>query len=292
MKTASAYAGGEAPCRLGRAGLHEHRAALRAAGDVERRRATWKCLPAWSSGVDLVRVGVAPRSPCRPGRVVLPAVPELGDDVEELVGPVVPLGVRRASSSRLKLRARRRGRGGDDVPAGPAAADVVERGEPAGQVERLVVGRGRRGDQSDVLGHRGDRRQQGRSARGLGRSSGRRCRPERRAVGEEDASRACRARRSGRAPGSARRPRAATGRSRVPPGGLVVADAHQEGVEVQLPGHGCSSGVLRRVQRRSTRTPAREAALEGDEAVVDGQAEREMVMIPAYICGIRKLYCA
>jgi hypothetical protein len=50
---------------------------------------------------------------------------------------------------------------GDDVPAGPAAADVVEGGEPARQVERRVVGRTRRADQADVPGVGGDRGQQG-----------------------------------------------------------------------------------------------------------------------------------
>ena len=48
----------------------------------------------------------------------------------------------------------------DDVPAGAAAADVVERGEPAGHVERLVVGRGQRADQADVAGVHGERGQQ------------------------------------------------------------------------------------------------------------------------------------
>ncbi len=49
---------------------------------------------------------------------------------------------------------------GDDVPAGPAAADVVERGQPAGDVERLVVGGGDRTHQADVAGVHGDRGQQ------------------------------------------------------------------------------------------------------------------------------------
>jgi len=49
---------------------------------------------------------------------------------------------------------------GDDVPAGPATADVVERGEAAGDVERLVVGRRDRADQADVAGVDGDGGQQ------------------------------------------------------------------------------------------------------------------------------------
>jgi hypothetical protein len=51
--------------------------------------------------------------------------------------------------------------GGDDVPAGAAAADMVQRGEAAGDVVGLVVG-GRGGrHQADMLGHRRQRRQQG-----------------------------------------------------------------------------------------------------------------------------------
>lgn len=51
-------------------------------------------------------------------------------------------------------------RGGDDVPAGTAAAQVIERGEPA----RDVIGRVERGragsDEADMVGHLRERREQ------------------------------------------------------------------------------------------------------------------------------------
>jgi hypothetical protein len=49
---------------------------------------------------------------------------------------------------------------GDDVPAGAAAADVIERREAAREVVRLVVGGRRRRDQADALGDGGERGQQ------------------------------------------------------------------------------------------------------------------------------------
>jgi hypothetical protein len=49
---------------------------------------------------------------------------------------------------------------GDDIPPGAPAADVVKRGELAGDVKWLVVG-GRGGpDETDTVGHHGERRQQ------------------------------------------------------------------------------------------------------------------------------------
>jgi hypothetical protein len=48
---------------------------------------------------------------------------------------------------------------GHQVPAGAAAADVVDRHEAAGDVVGLVVGRGRRRHEADPLGHHGERRQ-------------------------------------------------------------------------------------------------------------------------------------
>ena len=50
--------------------------------------------------------------------------------------------------------------GGDDVPAGATAADVIERGKAAGDMIGLVEG-GRAGrDQPDMFGDAGQRRQQ------------------------------------------------------------------------------------------------------------------------------------
>lgn len=90
--------------------------------------------------------------------VVLPAVPQLGGHLHELRGPLVPAPVCGGVVETEVLRrigACRR----DDVPAGSSAADEVEGREPPRQVVRLVVA-GRRGrDQTDLLGGRGDRRE-------------------------------------------------------------------------------------------------------------------------------------
>ena len=82
------------------------------------------------------------------------------DDFGEFVRALVALGVRRSARSRPKLQRLGRLAGGDEVPAGAAAADVIERGELARDVVRLVVARRRRADETDALGHHGERRQQ------------------------------------------------------------------------------------------------------------------------------------
>ena len=50
--------------------------------------------------------------------------------------------------------------GGHDVPSRAATAHVVDRGEPAGQVVRVVVGGGGGGDQADAFGGGRDRGEQ------------------------------------------------------------------------------------------------------------------------------------
>ncbi len=60
-----------------------------------------------------------------------------------------------------EIQRRIRVRGGDDVPAGAAAADMVQRREAAGDVIGLVEGGRCGGDQADPLGHGGERREQG-----------------------------------------------------------------------------------------------------------------------------------
>src|SRR5579863_9640199 len=91
--------------------------------------------------------------------VVLVGVPEPARDLDELLGPPVPGGVVEVLVQAEVLRDLRV-EAGDNVPAGPAAADVVQRGDAPGQVERGVVGRARRSDQADVLRVRRNGRQQ------------------------------------------------------------------------------------------------------------------------------------
>src|SRR3546814_1924255 len=49
----------------------------------------------------------------------------------------------------------------DDVPAGPAVAQMVQRGELAGKQERLLIGRVRGGNEADMPGVLSQRGQEG-----------------------------------------------------------------------------------------------------------------------------------
>jgi hypothetical protein len=183
--------------------------------------------------MDAAVVGVDTRRLVADLRAVLPAVPEPDRHVGELRGPPVALPVRRVVVEPEVQRGVSPGRG-DDVPAGPATADVVQRGEPAGQVVGLVVGGRRGGDEPDPAGHPGQRGEQhGRLERAARTVPG--VPPQRGPVGQED-------RVEGTALGDLGqvRPvpdveageRVAAGK---PPRRLVVPAAHQERVEVELP---------------------------------------------------------
>ena len=84
-------------------------------------------------------------------RVVLPAVPELLGDLDELLGALVAVGMQCAVVEAEVERGVAAG-GGDDVPADAAAADVIDRGEPPREVVGLAVAGRRRRDQADALG--------------------------------------------------------------------------------------------------------------------------------------------
>lgn len=61
----------------------------------------------------------------------------------------------------IEVCGRRIGRGRHDVPAHPAAADVVDGGEQPREIIRLVIGGGGRGDEADLFGDGGQGRQHG-----------------------------------------------------------------------------------------------------------------------------------
>ena len=91
--------------------------------------------------------------------VVGEGIPQPGDHVVELARALVAFGVLHVIVE-PEIQRRVRIGGGDDVPAGAPAADVVERGEAAGDMIGLVEG-GRAGrDQPDMFGDAGQRRQQ------------------------------------------------------------------------------------------------------------------------------------
>ena len=76
---------------------------------------------------------------------------------DELGGPVVALAVVEEAAAPEVLAGEGVGRG-DRVPGGPAAAQVVEGGELAGQLVGLVERGVERGGEADVVGDRGQRR--------------------------------------------------------------------------------------------------------------------------------------
>ena len=92
--------------------------------------------------------------------VVGPAVPEAGHDIEELARAAIALAVLHMLGQ-PEIERRVGVRGGDQVPAGAAAADMVERGEAPGDRVGRLEGRRGGGDQPEMLGHHRQYRQQG-----------------------------------------------------------------------------------------------------------------------------------
>src|SRR5689334_19089932 len=87
--------------------------------------------------VDLRRIDVAAGRLVSRSRVVVPAVPELAGNVHELRRPLVPVEMI-GTILQPEVACGVGTCGGDDVPAGPSAAGVVEGGESPGQVVWLV----------------------------------------------------------------------------------------------------------------------------------------------------------
>ena len=132
--------------------------ALRRARDVERA-ADLEVLALVIERMQLRRIEELPARLVAHEGVVVPAVPQRGDHLGEFVGALVALGV---AIVRVAVEVQRLGRhaGGDQVPAGAPAADVIERGELPRHMERLVVARRRGAGQPDALGDAGERRDQ------------------------------------------------------------------------------------------------------------------------------------
>src|SRR6185312_3314084 len=101
-----------------------------------------------------------------PGRAVVehgivgPAVPQRLDDSHELLAAGIAIGVSHLAVTAIVARRRREPRR-HDVPAGTAAAHMVDRSELTRQVERLGIGGRRGGDQPDPVRAGRERRQHG-----------------------------------------------------------------------------------------------------------------------------------
>ena len=232
---------GEVLAVLRRPGLHDERSRLRRARRRERA-VHGEVRPRVRRGVDLRRVRPHAGVLVREHGVVLPRVPELERDVEELRRALVADrvgGLVVEAEVARDVRACRR----HDVPPRPAAGDVVDRREPPREVVRRVVRRRRRRDEADPLGHRRDGGEDDerverprRAAPDVG--------PQPRAVREEDRVEPARLRDLREAlqvRDVRRRPRRVA--LRQPPRRLVVARAHEERVEVQAPGAVACGGV-------------------------------------------------
>ena len=146
---------GELAPLLGVARLDDHRVALRAARGREPPRDVELV------GVHLEPAGVAVAQ-VPPGRRVgehlvdVPGVPQRLRGLEELLCAQVALVLRQVAAA-AEVLAGELVPAGHDVPRGAAAGEVVERGELAGDIERLVERGVHRAGEADPLGDRGHR---------------------------------------------------------------------------------------------------------------------------------------
>ena len=92
--------------------------------------------------------------------VVFPGIPQALHDIEMFGGEPVAR-IMREMRRLAEIRSTAFEPGRHHVPAGAAAADVVERGELARDVEGLAVAGGQRCDETDMRGSAGQRRQDG-----------------------------------------------------------------------------------------------------------------------------------
>ncbi len=223
----------QVPPLLGVAGLEDHRPALGRTLDVERPGHR----EVLADVVQLVLAGRVEEDAgllvAREG-VVLVGVPEALRHLHVLERAPVAGGVVEVVLPVVVLR-RPLVDAGDDVPAGAAAADQIERGDLAGDVERLGVGGRDRRDQADLLGRGGDRRQQGQRlepAEEVGRGLG----GDELAVGDEDEVEAGRLGLLGAGDVPPDVDAGVTGDLRIEPGVLLplAADAVQDRAEFQL----------------------------------------------------------
>ena len=94
----------------------------------------------------------------------MPGVPQLGRRGQERPGPIVAVGLSQVAATAEVLPGEGVP-GGDHVPRRAAAGQVVEAGELAGYLIRLVERGVDRAGQPDVLGHRGQGGQDGEGVR-------------------------------------------------------------------------------------------------------------------------------
>ena len=139
--------GGELAAGIRGAGLHDHRPALDRPRDVERA-AHRQIFALVVEHVQLVGIEIESLRDVADEGVVRPGIPQAGDDVVELARAAVAFAVLHViAHAEIERRVGIGGR--DDIPAGAAAAEMIERSEPPrdviGRVERGRAG----GDEAD-----------------------------------------------------------------------------------------------------------------------------------------------
>jgi hypothetical protein len=222
---------------IGRTGLHDHRMPLRRARHIERP-AHGEMLALVIEHVQPRRVEIAAGVFVANERVLVPAVPQAAHDLGKFGRAVIAVVMREVRLLAEIERFLGIG-GGDEIPARASAADVIERGELARDVQGLVIGRGRGGDEADVLCHGGKRREQRDrlEARDIGRNPAlplRRPVPHGRRVGEKqqiELAALGRPRKFGVVGKIDRRRRIGIG---MAPGGDVMAGGVKEGPQFHL----------------------------------------------------------
>ena len=141
------------------AGLDDDRATLGAARHVQGPLDLEEA-PLVVQRTDLVRVDIAAGLLVGDDRSVVPAIPQTRDDIDELVGAfIAQLVFEVLVAAEIQRHFRVGGR--DDIPGGAPVADMVDRAEGAGDVERLRKARrnGRaEADMGRAGGERGNQR--------------------------------------------------------------------------------------------------------------------------------------
>jgi hypothetical protein len=149
---------GELASSLRRAGLHDHRPALDRPSDVQRP-ADRIVLVLMVEHMHLCGIEVDAGFDVANEGVIRPGIPQAGHHIVEFAGTAVALVVLdmlRETEIQCRIGIGR----GDDVPAGAAAADMVERSETPRDVVGGVEGGGAGRYKADAFGHGGKRRQQ------------------------------------------------------------------------------------------------------------------------------------
>lgn len=90
--------------------------------------------------------------------VGFPRIPQRAYRVQCLLGAHIPVG-RVEESAAPEVSAGERVEGGHHIPGGTPAGEVIETGEPAGELVGLVEGRVDRARQAEIFGDRGQRGQ-------------------------------------------------------------------------------------------------------------------------------------